>query len=139
MIGKVSTFLGEHVLSKEEIVRFAMEWDPQPFHIDEKAAESSLFGGLVAASVHLFSIGVKLTHSAPHVRAAVSVLGFTDMKVRVPARPGDTLKLRATCINKRESKSRPGTGIIEDKTELVNQRGEVVFSFVCAALYAKRS
>ncbi|MFK8050410.1 MAG: MaoC/PaaZ C-terminal domain-containing protein [Halioglobus sp.] len=128
-----------HELTKEEIISVAQQWDPQPFHVDEEAAKESFFGGLVAASTHLFGIATKVTHSATEVRAAISALGFNEVKVAAPARPGDILRGRAECLSKRESKSKPGVGIVEDKLELYNQRGEVVYTHICAALYKKRS
>jgi acyl dehydratase len=137
VVGEEYDFPGEHRLTKEEIVRVASEWDPQPFHIDEEAAASSMFGGLVASSVHLFSIAVKLAATATEKRAAVSALGFDEVRVLQPARPGDVLRYRSRCIAKRESKSRPELGIIQGHGELFNQNGEVIFSLKTAALFAK--
>jgi acyl dehydratase len=137
-VGHTTEFPGVYVLTKEEIIAVGQQWDPQYFHVDEEAAKASLFGGLVAASAHLFGISTKLTHSMPDIRAAVSALGFTDVKVAAPARPGDTLRGRSLCLRKRESKSRPGVGIIEDKLELYNQNDEVVYTHVSAALYKMR-
>ncbi len=100
VVGEEYDFPGEYVLTQEDIVRVASEWDPQPFHIDEEAAAASMFGGLVASSVHLFSIAVKLAHTATEKRAAVSALGFDDVKVLRPARPGDRCAIgRAASAN----------------------------------------
>lgn len=63
-IGQETIFPRSYELTKDEIVSGGKKWAPQTFHIDEGAAKESIFGGLVAASVHLFSISVKLTHSA---------------------------------------------------------------------------
>ncbi len=136
-VGQGYDFPGEHLLTRDEIVRVASEWDPQPFHIDDDAAAASMFGGIVASSVHLFAIAVRLAHTATEKRAAVSALGFNDVKVLQPARPGDQLRYRSCCVAKRESKSRPELGIVETRGELVNQDGAIVFSLVIAALFAK--
>ena len=137
VVGEEYDFPGEYLLTQEDIVRVASEWDPQPFHVDEQAAAASMFGGLVASSVHLFSIAVKLAHTATEKRAAVSALGFDDVKVLRPARPGDRLRYRSCCIGKRESKSRPELGIVQARGELFNQDGEIVFTLTSAALFAK--
>ena len=113
-------------------------WDPQPFHIDKDAAENSFFGGLIACTTHLFGISSKLSFSSSEEWAAVSGLGITDVKNHAAARPGDTLELHATCIKKRDSESKPDLGIVEYYTELVNQNGEIVFSYVSSALHKKR-
>ncbi len=137
VVGELYDFPGVRLLTKEEIIRVASEWDPQPFHVDEEAAAASIFGGLVASSVHLFSIAVKLAATATEKRAAVSALGFDDVKVLQPARPGDTLRYRSRCIAKRESKSRPELGIVQSCGELFNQDDVVIFTLTSAALFAK--
>lgn len=137
VVGEEYGFPGVYDLTKEEIVRVASEWDPQPFHIDEEAAAASMFGGLVASSVHLFSIAVKLASTATEKRAAVSALGFDNVKVLKPARPGDTLRYRSRIVAKRESKSRPQLGIVQSRGELFNQDGDVIFTLTSAALFAK--
>jgi acyl dehydratase len=81
-----------HKMTEEEILEFGERWDPQPFHTDREAAEKSIFGGLVASTVHLFSVATKLGMSQPEDEkpAAVSALGFTNVHLKSPARPGDT-------------------------------------------------
>ncbi len=137
-VGLAFDFPNEHLVTKEEIIRFASEWDPQPFHTDEQAAKNSMFGGLVASSVHLFAIAVRLANMDTEKRAAVSALGFDNVKVLHPTRPGDRLRYQSRCVGKRESKSRPELGIIQAQGQLVNQDGTIVFSLTSAALFAKR-
>jgi acyl dehydratase len=138
IINEKRVFPATYELTEEEIVRVGTEWDPQPFHVDKEAAEASHFGGLVACSTHLFGISSKLCSLDTAPWAAVSALGFTDVKLHAPARPGDVLSLRATCMSKRESQSKPDLGIVQHHTELINQNDEVVFSYVSAALHKKR-
>ena len=125
-----------YALTEREIREIGERWDPQPFHIDPVAAESSLFGGLVASSVHLFAILVSMRAAAGEDDpvAAVSALGFDRLRLHAPARPGDELHGRTKVLECRESKSRPELGIVRNGLELVNQHGDVVFSFESAFL-----
>ena len=131
-----------YTVTEEEIIEFGNRWDYQPFHVDVQAAKDSPFGGLVASSTHLFSIGVSLwCHrdvGAEEKSAAVSALGFNNMKMKSPARPGDELWGTSVVIEKRESRSRPESGILTMRNEVLNQADEVVFVYEHAALYLKR-
>ncbi len=138
VVDRVLVYPGSYELTEEEILRVGKEWDPQPFHIDRQSAEESYFRGLIACTTHLFGISSKLTFSDSTQWAAVSSLGFTDVKNHAPARPGDVLTLRSTCIEKRESMSKPSLGIVSYRAELVNQDNDIVFSYVCAALHKRR-
>ena len=122
-----------YLLTEEEILEMGRRWDPQPFHTDPEAAAASVFGGLVASTVHLFAIGVKMGMDQTPV-AAVSNLGMTDFVNHAPARPGDLLTQEATVTEKRLSKSRPGIGVATFSAMLRNQRGEPVFSRANTAL-----
>jgi acyl dehydratase len=130
---------GRYALTEAEILEVGERWDPQPFHTDPVAAEASLFGGLVASSVHLFAIMVAIgTGPAEEPVAAVSALGFDKLRLHLPARPGDDLSVRAKVLERRASRSRPEVGIVRCSRELVNQRDEVVFSDESAFLIQHR-
>lgn len=140
--------LGEHMesprrytVTEEEVIEFGTRWDYQPFHVDPEAAKTSPFGGLVASSTHLFAVGVSLwCHSdvgAENQSAAISALGFNNMQLKSPARPGDELKGTSTVIEKRVSRSRPDAGILVMRNEVMNQRDELVFVYEHAALYRR--
>lgn len=141
-VGEVQQSRKTHRVTQEEIIEFGTRWDSQPFHVDPVAAETSMFGGLVASSTQLFAISVSLwsNHNVPdHERtAAISALGFNSMKLRIPARPGDVLQSVSTVIDKRESKSRPNAGIVVIRDEVRNQNGEIVFELENASLIEKR-
>lgn len=141
-VGQVQRSDKTHRISEEEIIEFGTRWDSQVFHTDPEAARSTAFGGLVASSCHLFAVAIGLWNNPelpPSQRtAAVSALGFNYMKLRAPARPGDLLASTATVIEKRDSASRPGAGILVFHNAMSNQREEVVFEFESAALYEKR-
>ena len=138
IVGKKLVYPETYELTESDIIRVAKEWDPQPFHIDPEAAKESYFGGLVACTTHLIGICSRLCFSDAEEWAAVSSLGATDLKNHKPARSGDILTLKSTCISKRESKSKPGLGIVVYMAELTNQDNDVVFSYVSSALHRKK-
>ena len=138
--GETATSQGSYVVTEAEIREVGERWDPQPFHVDPLAAARSAFGGLVASSVHLFAIAVSLGGAeSSEPSAAVSALGFDELRLLAPVRPGDVLRARFTPIDRRVSSSRPGLGIVRSRCELVNQRDEVVFSDVSAFLIERRT
>jgi acyl dehydratase len=118
--------VGSYEVSREEIVGFASRYDPQPFHIDEKAARASIFGGLTASSTHTFAL-MSLIHARHGEKSAlVANLGAEALKFPNPVRPGDTLRMTSECLSKRPSRSRPGIGIVTTRTVIANQRDEIV-------------
>ena len=128
-----------YTVTEAEIREIGERWDPQPFHVDPVAAEQSPFGGLVASSVHLFAICVALSNrGVGEPVAAVSALGFDDLRLHAPARPGDELRVNTVVLDRRPSKGRPGLGIVRTRAELVNQRDELVFSDAAAFLIQLR-
>lgn len=137
-VGDVTQYDNPYLVTEAEVREVGERWDPQPFHIDPVAAEESVFGGLVASSVHLFAIaicpGQGGARTAVEPMAAVSSLGFRSVDNHAPARPGDLLSKRRTIREARLSKSRPGLGVVTYLVEVVNQDDELVFSFENAAL-----
>ena len=88
-------------------------WDPQPFHTDPEAAAASPFGGLVASTVHLFAISVKIGMAASRPSAAVSTLGMTNFVNHAPGPPRRPAPPRVRrSLDRRLSKSRPAMGIV---------------------------
>jgi len=137
-MGTDRTAPGRYEVTEDEIVEMGTRWDPQPFHTDAEAAKDSIFGGLVASSVHLFAICVKLGSTYPGKVAAVTALGFKQLQWHSPARAGDVLRLRSTTTGTRVSRSRPECGIVESRSEILNQKEELVFSYQGAALIRRR-
>jgi acyl dehydratase len=139
-LGHEESFPESYTITEEEIIEFGQRWDPQPFHTDKEAAKNSFFGGLVASSVHLFAVAVRLGTRLPEDQraAAVSALGFTNVQLKSPARPGDVLTLHVRVIDSRESKSKPDLGVVGMYHELRNQNNEIVFVFDDAFLVKRK-
>lgn len=114
--------IGRHTPSKEEIIRFAKQWDPQPFHLDEEAGRQSLMGGLSASSCHTYAISSLVYSKSPHKLKTAAMLGM-QMKFPTPVRPDEELTMFETYLGKRISKSRPGFGIVTSRTCIRNPSG----------------
>jgi acyl dehydratase len=150
------TQTGSWTFTEEEIISFAKKYDPQSFHIDPEAAKSHEFGGIVASGFHIGSIWMKLTvanmqkaqadlkasgETPPEGsggRSAGVSPGFKKMRWHGPVRPGDTITYSNTVAGKVPMGSRTDIAIIQTKTRGVNQRGELVFSFIGQGIYPKR-
>ena len=126
-------------VTKEEIIEFARHWDPRSFHLDEKAAVSSVFGGLVACSAHIFSILSWFGTHGKRRTASMAALGFDELRMRHPVRPDDTLACTFTYLEKHESRSKQDRGIVRTLASLSNQESIEVFSAVITTMVAKRS
>jgi acyl dehydratase len=111
---------GVHELTADEIVAFARQWDPQPWHVDAESAART-HGGLSASSCHTYSIAALLL-SRMEPTAGIASLRH-EMELPNPARPGDRLTLTMTCADKRESQSKPDRGLITFDGVLANQHG----------------
>ena len=114
-------------IDKEQIKSFAAEFDPQPFHLDEKAARDSIFGGLAASGWHTAALTMRLLVES-ELRPAGGIVGagFDDFRWPHPVRPGDELSVKSEVLEVRPSKSRSDRGWIKMKTTTLNQNGEAV-------------
>jgi acyl dehydratase len=118
---------GPRKVTREEIIAFAAEFDPQPFHLDEEAARRSMLGGLAASGWHTAAIMMALLADAFILdTAGMGSPGIEEMKWLKPLRPGDEVTLSVTVIDARPSQSRPDRGIIRIRAVLTNQAGEAV-------------
>lgn len=136
-IGQVRK-VGRRRVSREEIIRFATEWDPQPFHVDEAAARESVFEGLSASSCHTYAISSRIFHDSqlPKLRTA-AMLGM-QVRFPTPLRPDDEISLTETVLELRRSKSRPGVGVVTSRGELTNAKGEPVMVLESTYLVERR-
>lgn len=120
------TFVSESVtVTTDQIKAFAREFDPQPFHLDEAAAQNSLFGGLAASGWHTAALTMKLLVGGfPLAGGLVGAGGETTWPR--PTRPGDTLTVHVEVLEILPSRSRPDRGMIRTRSETRNQHGEAV-------------
>jgi acyl dehydratase len=135
--------LGSYTFTAEEIKRFARQFDPQPFHTDEEAARRSHFGGLVASGWHTASVFMKLQSKVinelrPDVSTAGPSPGYRNLRWVKPVFVGDTVTYVTEIVRKRELATRPQWGIVFQQVTAHNQRGELVYEFEGAALFARR-
>jgi acyl dehydratase len=116
-------------VSREDILRFAREFDPQPFHLDDEAAKKTVFGGLAASGWHTAAICMRLaTMCRPFGPHPLLGAGVDDLRWMKPVRPGDTLHLEGEVVDLIPSKSKP-QGIVRVKWTAFNQHGEPVYTF----------
>ena len=121
--------LGSRTLDKERMVEFAREFDPQPFHTDEKAAEASIWGGLIASGWLTGSVLMRIFYDG-YLKdtASLGSPGIDELRWLKPVRPGDTLTGRFTVLESVASRSKPDRGIVRSLMEVMNQHGEVVMT-----------
>jgi acyl dehydratase len=117
--------LGERTLSRDEIVAFARDWDPQPFHLDEQAAAASIYGGLIASGWHTVCAFMRLFADGLLNRAAaMGSPGIDELRWLQPVRPGDRLDARLEVLEVRPSRSKPDRGIVRLRCVMANQHEE---------------
>ena len=131
--------LGSHTMDKERMLSFAREFDPQPFHTDEKAAEASIWGGLIASGWHTGAMLMRMVcETVVPGHATNGAIGFDDLKWLVPVRPGDVLSVENVVVEKVESRSRRDIGVVKIAGRVLNQTGEAVMSLTSLVLYRRR-
>jgi acyl dehydratase len=130
---------GRMVVEKDDIERFASEFDPQPFHLDEKAARESFFRGLAASGWHTAAITMRLLVGSDMKPAGGIVgTGFDEFRWLRPVRPGDTLRVESEVLDVRPSKSQPDQGLIKVRTTSLNQNDEPVQVLVANLIVRRR-
>lgn len=130
---------GPHVVSREEIIAFATQFDPQPFHLSDEAARDSIFGGLVASGWHTASLCHRLlVDSFLGQTSSMGSPGLDELRWLKPVRPGDTLHVRVEVVSATPSRSKPDRGAIKLRMEVRNQKDEVVMTELANVLFGRR-
>jgi acyl dehydratase len=130
---------GSHEITEEEILAFAREYDPQPFHVDPEAAAAGPFGGLIASGWQTASIYMGLYVRAFMLdTAGMGSPGVEELRWLAPVRPGDVLTARSRILDLWPSESDAGRGTIVGENELVNQDDAVVMRFRARMHIARR-
>jgi acyl dehydratase len=141
---------GSFTFTPDDIKKFAMQFDPQRFHLDEEEGRKSLFGGLAASGWHVAAVcmkllvadGKRLTAEAVARGEKVAVWGpspgFRDLRWLKPVLAGDTITYATELAAKRTSEKRPEWGIVEARNTGTNQRGELAFSLLATPFVPRR-
>jgi acyl dehydratase len=131
--------LGTRTVTESEIVAFAREWDPQPFHTDAEAAKESVFGGLIASGWQTGAMWMRMYVDTMLGSAARGSPGIEELRWLAPVRPGDTLSGRLTVLEATPSATKPDRGTIRIRGEMVNQDGVTVMSMTSRGHFGRRS
>lgn len=136
--GEVREF-GHKTVVRDDIVRFASEFDPQPFHVDEEAAAKTMFGGLIASGWHTAAMAMRMMCDEYLLHAAsLGSPGLDSLQWLLPVRPGDTLRVRLTVLESRPMRSKPKVGLVKSRHEVLNQHGEVVMRMEGYGMFGRR-
>jgi acyl dehydratase len=127
-----------YVMEAERIKEFAAEFDPQPFHIDESAANASVFKGLAASGWHTAAVAMRLlvTGGLPFANGLVGLGG--EVAWPRPTRPGDILHVESEIVEITPSRSKPHQGIVTVRGTMFNQHGQAVYVLTAKLLALKR-
>src|SRR5262249_39512240 len=137
--GRFGTFGPRHV-TREEILAFAAEFDPQPMHLDDEAAKKTMLNGLSGSGWHLCSIMMRMMFDGFIGRAAsLGSPGVNELRWLAPLRPGDVLTLEIEVVKARLSKSRPDAGIVTFKGVARNAGGEALCEMVSPIIIGRRA
>ena len=131
--------LGSRTVTEDEMVDFARQWDPQPFHVDPEAAKESVFGGLVASGRQTGAIWMRMYVDAMLGSAARGSPGIEELRWLAPVRPGDTLTGRLTVLEATPSATKADRGTIRIRAEMVNQDGVTVMAMTSRGHFGRRS
>jgi acyl dehydratase len=131
---------GRHRIDKAQIIAFAKQFDPQPYHLDEEAAKQSPFKGLAASGWHTAAITMRLLVDGEFKPAGgILGVGFDQLSWPRPVRPGDELRVTSEVLELRPSKSRQDRGLVRAQNTTFNQNDEPVQIFTANLIVPRRS
>lgn len=137
-VGNVREF-GAMPVTREAVLAFARQFDPQPFHLDDAAAAASLFGRLAASGWHTCSMAMRMMCDDYLLESSgLGSPGIDSLRFLKPVHPGDTLSMRVTTLESRPMASRPKVGLLLSKWEVLNQHREVVLSMQGWSMFGRR-
>ncbi len=138
-IGEEATF-GNYPVTKSEMIEFASEFDPQPFHLNEEIAKTSLLGGLATSGWQNCAIAMRIMWDGYlHKSASMGAPGVEEVRWRKPVYAGDILSMKRKTLETRRSKSRPGMGLVRFGWEMFNQHGDLKMTMEGWAMFECRS
>ena len=128
------------LVTREAVLEFAGQFDPQPFHLSDEAAKNSLFGRLSASGWHTCAMTMRMTCDAVLLRSSsLGSPGLDNLRWPQPVYPDDVLSVRLTTMDARPMASRANVGLVQSKWETLNQRGEVVLSMQGWGMFGRRT
>jgi len=137
-VGQVREF-GHMLVTREAVLAFAQQFDPQPFHLDDTAAEASFFGKLAASGWHTCSMAMRMMcDDYLLVSSSLGSPGIDNLRWLKPVYPGDTLRVRLTVLASRPMASRPTAGLVQSGWQVLNQHGEAVMSMQGWNMFGRR-
>ncbi len=125
---------GTYSVSEEQIISFAREFDPQPFHLDSTVAGQTIFKSLIASGWHTAAITMRLFVQTLNFAEGAVGLGVDELRWPNAVRPDDVLEVETEIVDLRESRSKPSHGIVRLRNVTTNQRGEIVQTMAASAL-----
>ncbi len=132
--------LGSITPTREEIIAFATQFDPQPFHLYDEAAKASVFGALCASGWHTCSMAMRLmVTNFTQQAASLGSPGLENIKWLKPVLPNDTLSLQSTVLETRPMNSRPDVGLVRSLLEMYNQHGDKVLHMEGWGMFRRRT
>ncbi|WP_435116884.1 MaoC family dehydratase [Halolamina sp. C58] len=135
-VGETDEF-GTYDVTEEEIVEFAGQYDPQPFHTDPEEAAETIYGGLIASGWHTCAMTMRLLVDGHFDdSAAMGARGVEELRFPRPVRPGDSLSVRTEILEKTVDSADRGTARV--RSETVTENDELVLSMTSEVMYARR-
>src|SRR5947207_10489721 len=121
-------------VTEKQVIEFAHKFDPQMFHLSRKAAERTLFKGVIASGWHTAAITMRLFVQTLSFAEGAIGLGVDELRWPTAVRPGDVLQVETEIVDLRESRSKPSHGVVRLRNVTTNQRGEIVQTMAASAL-----
>jgi Acyl dehydratase len=127
---------GTYEVTREEVVDFAEQYDPQPFHVDQAAARESMFGGLVASGWHTCAMTMRLlVDNYLNKSGGMGSPGIESLRFSNPVRPDDTLSARIEHLDKEPWDG--DRGVVYTEVTTLNQNGQTVLTMEAMVLYPR--
>jgi acyl dehydratase len=131
---------GPRRVTRDELIAFAAEFDPQPIHLDDEAARASMLGGLSASGWHTCSLTMRMiADGVLRDTSSMGSPGVDEVRWIVPLRPDDDITLRATVLDTRVSRSRPELGFVKFRFDLINQSGVTIMTMTSSIMLGRRA
>lgn len=140
IVGSKQSF-GNKLVSREEVVDFARQYDPQPFHLSDEAAADTYFGRLSASGWHTAAMVMRMIvdNMQAHQQAGLGSPGIDELRWLKPVYPGDTIRCETEILEKRQSQSKPQMGSFKSRLRVLNQEDVTVMTMVSVGLIRVRN